>query len=435
MKRFAFYGRVSTEDQQDPTSSRNWQLARSRQVIEQAGGEIVAEFFDIGQSRSLPWKRRPEAARLLDSVPRPGPRLRRGRDRRAAAGVLRQPVRAHLPRLHPLRRRAVGARGRRRDRPRIRGPRPGHVAVRRHEQGRAQPDQDPRPDGDGGPGRIEGRFLGGRPPYGYRLADAGPHPNPGKAADGQRLHRLEPDPATAPVVAADLRRVPRRQRHLRDRRGPHAETASRRPRRRPAPQPASLRASPGPRAPCGRSCATPATPAGRSGTGNAATRSLIDVDDVALGHETKLRWNDAGDWVWSSEPSHEPLVDPDTSPALRTSREQARNAPSPDGQPAHDTYLLRGLVRCGACGRRMQGSWNHDRAHYRCKLPYEYALANKVDHPPTIYVREDHVVPGSTSGSLSYSTRATSTTQSRRSLPPKAPTTKNRREPKRPGGN
>jgi len=25
---------------------------------------------------------------------------------------------------------------------------------------------------------IEGRFLGGRPPYGYVLADAGPHPNP-----------------------------------------------------------------------------------------------------------------------------------------------------------------------------------------------------------------------------------------------------------------
>ncbi len=47
---------------------------------------------------------------------------------------------------------------------------------------------------------IEGRFLGGRPPYGYRLADAGPHPNPEKAGDGKRLHRLEPDPMTAPVV-------------------------------------------------------------------------------------------------------------------------------------------------------------------------------------------------------------------------------------------
>ncbi len=67
MRRTAFYGRVSAEDQQDPASSRNWQLARSRQLIERVGGEIVAEYFDIGQSRSLPWKRRPAALRLLDS--------------------------------------------------------------------------------------------------------------------------------------------------------------------------------------------------------------------------------------------------------------------------------------------------------------------------------------------------------------------------------
>ncbi len=25
---------------------------------------------------------------------------------------------------------------------------------------------------------------------------------------------------------------------------------------------------------------------------------LIDVDDVALGHQTKLRWNEPGDWIW-----------------------------------------------------------------------------------------------------------------------------------------
>ena len=66
--RFAFYGRVSTEDQQDPESSRNWQLARARQLIEPAGGEIVAEFFDVGQSRSLPWSRRPESSRLLQAL-------------------------------------------------------------------------------------------------------------------------------------------------------------------------------------------------------------------------------------------------------------------------------------------------------------------------------------------------------------------------------
>lgn len=46
----------------------------------------------------------------------------------------------------------------------------------------------------------EGRFLGGRPPYGYRLTNVGPHPNPEKAAVGMQLHQLEPDPVTAPVV-------------------------------------------------------------------------------------------------------------------------------------------------------------------------------------------------------------------------------------------
>jgi site-specific DNA recombinase len=47
---------------------------------------------------------------------------------------------------------------------------------------------------------IEGRYLGGRPPYGYQLGDAGPHPNPAKAADGRRLRRLEPDAVAAPIV-------------------------------------------------------------------------------------------------------------------------------------------------------------------------------------------------------------------------------------------
>ncbi|GAA2720215.1 recombinase family protein [Actinocorallia aurantiaca] len=48
--------------------------------------------------------------------------------------------------------------------------------------------------------RAQGRYQGGRPPYGYRLADAGPHPNRAHAAWGRRAHRLEPDPQTAPIV-------------------------------------------------------------------------------------------------------------------------------------------------------------------------------------------------------------------------------------------
>jgi site-specific DNA recombinase len=86
MRPFAFYGRVSTEDQQDPDASRSWQLSRARGLIEPAGGAIVAEFFDVGQSRSIPWKRRPEARALLEALKR--------RDRGFDAVVIGEPQRA-----------------------------------------------------------------------------------------------------------------------------------------------------------------------------------------------------------------------------------------------------------------------------------------------------------------------------------------------------
>lgn len=85
MVRFAFYGRVSTEDQQDPAASRNWQLTRARSLID-GHGAVVEEFFDIGMSRSIPWKRRPEAARLLGAV--------KATDRTFDAIVLGEPQRA-----------------------------------------------------------------------------------------------------------------------------------------------------------------------------------------------------------------------------------------------------------------------------------------------------------------------------------------------------
>jgi hypothetical protein len=84
--RFAFYGRVSTEDNQDPEASRGWQITRAGGLIKPAGHMIVAEYFDIGASRSLPWKRRPRAAELLAALRDP----RRGFE----AVVIGEPQRA-----------------------------------------------------------------------------------------------------------------------------------------------------------------------------------------------------------------------------------------------------------------------------------------------------------------------------------------------------
>jgi hypothetical protein len=69
--RFAFKGRCSTEDQQDPESSRAWQLTRARSLVEPHAGVIVAEFFDSDQSRAVPWQRRPQAAALLSELKNP----------------------------------------------------------------------------------------------------------------------------------------------------------------------------------------------------------------------------------------------------------------------------------------------------------------------------------------------------------------------------
>ena len=39
---------------------------------------------------------------------------------------------------------------------------------------------------------------------------------------------------------------------------------------------------------------------------------LIDVEDVALGHMTKLRWNDSGTWLWSKKIVQPPIIDKPT---------------------------------------------------------------------------------------------------------------------------
>ena len=197
--RFAFYGRVSTEDYQDPVTSRARQLDQAAALV--AGfGLIVAEFFDAGWSRELAWARRPQAAALLAALADPG----RGFDAIVVGEYERAFYGPQYSLIAPLLEHygvqlwmpeaggrvnfaaegdeqlmlALGVQSKREiTRTRIR--------VRTAMAAQA---------------RDQGRYLGGRPPYGYRLADAGPHPNKTHAAWGRRAHRLEPDPHTAPVV-------------------------------------------------------------------------------------------------------------------------------------------------------------------------------------------------------------------------------------------
>ncbi len=62
-------------------------------------------------------------------------------------------------------------------------------------------------------------------------------------------------------------------------------------------------------------------------------------------------------------------------------------------EKARYPYILRGLMLCGLCGRKMQSHQAHETAYYRCRYPNEYALANHIQHPRNIYVAERDIVP------------------------------------------
>ena len=64
----AFYHRCSTEDNQDPETSRAWQLNNATKFVQPLGGHIAAEFFDIGQSQSVPWEHREAPSALLSQL-------------------------------------------------------------------------------------------------------------------------------------------------------------------------------------------------------------------------------------------------------------------------------------------------------------------------------------------------------------------------------
>jgi site-specific DNA recombinase len=197
--RFAFYGRVSTEDWQDPVTSRVRQREQAG-VLVAGHGTIVAEFFDCGETRTLPWARRPQAAALVAQLADP--------DRGWDAVVIGEYERAFYGSQYASMAPLFEHYGIQLWMPEVAGRVDWHAED--HEQtmlalGLSSKREITRTrvrvrTAMAAQTREQGRYLGGRPPYGYRLADAGPHPNKGHAAWGRRAHPLEPDPVTAPVV-------------------------------------------------------------------------------------------------------------------------------------------------------------------------------------------------------------------------------------------
>lgn len=392
---FAFCGRVSTEDNQEPEASRARQLAQARRLLP-PDAEIVEEFFDIGVSRSLPWARRPETSRLLAQ-------LKQGA-RRWDAVVVGEFARAfgapiQYSSIYPL----FEHFGVELWLPEI-GGRVDFTSATTEmllgmlggtsKQERALVRSRVR-DGMTVLAQEGGRHLGGRPPYGYCLADAGEHPNPKKRSLGQRLHRLEPDPDTAPVVRRIFELFAAGN-------GLKAIANTLTADGVPSPS-AHDRVRNSHRDPRGwahsavRTILRNEKYLGRAVWGKQQRLDeLFDIDDVAAGYVTRQRWTSNGAWVYGPNEDHTALIDQDLwdaaaqriaerSPVARPNTRSPRTTPVP--------YLLRGLLHCGICGRKMEGTTAHQTIRYRCRVAQSRALpAYLADHPKSLYVREDDVV-------------------------------------------
>jgi DNA invertase Pin-like site-specific DNA recombinase len=303
---FAFYGRVSTEDHQDLVISRARQMDLAAGLV--AGyGRIVAEFFDAGQSRTLPWARRPQAAALVAAMADP--------DRGFSAIVVGEYDRAfyggQYTQMAPL----FEHYGVQLWTPGPGGPvdfqAPGHELLM-VAMGMASKREITRTrirvrTAMAAQTREQGRYLGGRPPYGYRLADAGPHPNKAHAAWGRRAHRLEPDPQTGPVVRwifaqrLEGRDVARIARALNE-----AEI--------PCPSAADTARNPHRSGRAWTTATVAAILANPRYTGRQvwnrqpASRDLIDPANTGLGHRDVQRWSLPEGWIISRRPAHPALV-------------------------------------------------------------------------------------------------------------------------------
>ena len=395
----AFYGRCSTEDNQDPETSLGWQLSNARKFVEPLGGTVTAEFFDVGQSRSVPWERREEAARLLVQLKRA--------DRGWSAVVVGEGTRCWFGNQFSLIAPRFAAYGVDLWVPELGGMfnarNPSHKMLmsvlggmseseRQHVQARVRAAMDAQVVN-------EGRHQGGRAPYGYVVADGGLHPNPRKAAEGYRLRILAIDESSAEVVRRIFAeylegRGDRAIANGLNRDGVQCPSARR-------PDQNSHRLADGWQGSTVRSILENPRYTGYAFFGRwAKHETLLDPDDVAAGHVVRFRRASPARVVRSRQPAHPAIVSVETftevqllrrgraAGGLAASRKLERGPRSTKW-----VYALRHRVRCGYCSRRMEGTPREARIYYRCAarsmVPGAAALNG---HPKNVYLPEAAVL-------------------------------------------
>ena len=390
--RLAWWGRVSTEDQQDPTLSLPRQLHNSRTALP-AGALIVAHYYDVESGRKdlalrgyshaherfdIPIPRDGGIQELLAESKNPNRRF----DAVICESIERVARRTYYGTKieHDLE--AAGVALFAADEPIIlNGKKATTILTRRVKQGVAEwyvlEILEKSWDGFCEHTRQGGNV--GVPPYGY-MADKVPHPVPSRRAEGRTKTRLVPDPARAPVVhQMFIWRVTERLGY-----GTIAERLNADPDRYPVPR--SL---------------DPARQ--RDAWGKSTVRAIL-VNPKYTGYMVWNRramkkggnHNPPSTWVWSPQPTHEPLVTKsvfDAAAGIADRRHRSRDGGGLNSHPETTrSYLLRSFVICEACGRRMYGRFNKKSTYYVCQPALNHAgkVAERFpDHPASIWIRED----------------------------------------------
>ncbi len=390
--RFAFYGRVSTEDWQDPVTSRARQREQAETLV-RGHGVIVTEFFDIGESRTVAWGRRPEAAVLVAVLADPD----RGWDAIVVGEYERAFYGSQYAMMAPLFRHYgvqlwMPEAGGRVD-----------FASEHDEQTMTMLGLSSKREVTRTSIRVrtamavqtreQGRYLGGRPPYGYQLGDAGPHPNKAHAAWGRRAHRLEPDPETAHVVRWIFAQrlaghsVARIARALNEA-GilcPSAADPGRNPHRTGTAWTLGAVTT---------ILQNPRYTGHQVWNRQRTDKDLIDPANVSLGHKSVQRWNLPDGWVISDKPAHPALVS--EGDFIAAQDVNVARGPAPQTAPAvpeRRRYWLAGLLACGTCGRRMESAWSNGKPAYRCRHGHTSAMPPDPERPKNAYIREDRLMP------------------------------------------
>ncbi|WP_439381540.1 recombinase family protein [Amycolatopsis lexingtonensis] len=391
VQRFAFYGRCSTEDQQDPATSRSWQLRNACRFVEPLGGQVVEEYFDIGQSRSVPWHRRPEASRLLNAL--------KATSREWTAVVVGEGTRCWFGNQFSLIAPRVAAYNVELWVPELGGPyqprNPSHTMLmsllggiseseRQHVQARVRASMDAQVI-------SEGRHEGGRAPYGYIVIDGGPHPHPRKAADGLQLRILHIDDEAAAVVRRIFADYLRGY-------GDQAIANSLNCDGIPCPSARRPEQNPHRRGDGWLGSTIRSILQNPRYTGYAVfgrwtkTDVLLDPDDVSAGHIVRFRRASPDRVVRSRMPAHPQIVTVQQFTQVQLLRRAktlaGRSRAERHGRRTLHNYLFQGLIRCATCDRKMNSSTTGPHHYYRC---ISRDAPDSVTHLHSISVREDHV--------------------------------------------